>query len=438
MIRKLNFNGHSSRDGNQAGNWRSRVAALVAKKGGVKARDSSRPTSNHTKKTAFDKVQKLFGWLRQDLGFSGLSNPYHLDEKHLIALAGHIAASKEAGKFGAAMAAGYATYCRHLSRWVDKPHLVEVFNKALGKDVCKRSLIAERDKSWEAAGVDVEDKILEVMKHEYWVGLALWCQHWFGMRKNEVLMFQPLSDIRPVPNTTPTMVPNKRGRMVKQVLADQHWKEWIGGVNVHIVRGTKGKRPRVMLIDNEEAKEVAWVIRNEILKFGDRETLGPTFFTLKENTRTYERVLRKFGITNKDLGITGHGLRAGFACDMLESFDITPTVRGGDGQHPDPVRQRMAYKATTEALGHGRVTVVGAYAGCITPQAAARQKKARERQALREAQAQGPSAAEEMAGLVTQWDEQHKQSVTQNATGLVTQFNYPAGGSAGSAASISI
>ena len=423
-MKKLNFNGHSSFDGDQSGNWRARVAALVAEKGGVKARDSSRPTSNHTIKTAFDKVQKLFSWLRQDLGFSGLSNPHHLSEKHLIALAGHIAAKKESGKIGAAMAAGYATYCRHLSRWIDKPHLIEVFNKALGKDVCKRSLIAERDKSWEAAGVNVEDKILEVMKYEYWVGLALWCQHWFGMRKNEILMFQPLNDIRPVPNTTPTMVMNGRGRLVKQDLAALHWKEWTGAVNINIVRGTKGNRPRVLWIDNDDAKEIAWLVRNEIQKFGDRETLGHPFSSLEQNTRTYERVLRKFGITNKALGITGHGLRAGFACNMLQSFDITPPVRGGDGQHPDPVQQRMAYKATTEALGHGRITVVGAYAGCITPQAAARQKKARERQALREAESQGPSAAEEMAGPVAQLGEWHKQSVTQ-----VSSFAaVPAGG----------
>ena len=224
-MKKLNFNGHSSKDGNQSGNWRARVAALVAEKGVVKVRDTSRPTSNRTIIEFNKDSQRVFGWLRQELGFSGLSNPYHLEEKHLIALAGHIAASKEAGKFGAAMAAGYATICRHLARWINKPHLIEVFNSALGKDVCKRSLIAERDKSWEAAGVDIEDKLIEVMKHEYWVGLALWCQHTFGMRKTEVLMFQPVNDIRPVPNVKPTMVMNKRGRMVKQVLADQHWKE---------------------------------------------------------------------------------------------------------------------------------------------------------------------------------------------------------------------
>lgn len=224
--------------GDQTCNWRARVAALAAEKGAVKVNDSSRPTSNRTKVEINQKGQRVFGWLRKDLGFSGLFNPYSLNDKHFIALAGHIAAKKERGDIGAAMAAGYATACRHFARWIDKPELIEVFNDAIGKEVCKRSLIAERDKSWQASGVDLDDKLIEILKYERWVGLALWCQHNFGMRKMESLMFQPLNDIRPVPNS----VVNKSGRVVKEDLSEHHWKEWTGGVLVNIVRGTKGKR----------------------------------------------------------------------------------------------------------------------------------------------------------------------------------------------------
>ena len=300
------------------------------------------------------------------------------------------------------MAAGYGTCCRHLARWIGKPELVQEFAQALGKDVCKRAHIADRDKSWEAAGVDLDAKLIEIMKHERWVGLALWCQHKFGYRKNEILSAQPLNDFRPIPTMPAQMVLNKRGRLVKKDLMQAHWTEWEHGITINIVRGTKGKRPRVLTIkpENDDAKEVAWLILKEMRLYGDRETLGPSQFTLKQNARRYEKVLQKFGVTQKDLGITGHGLRAGFACDMLESFDITPTVRGGDGQQPDPVKQRIADKETTEAMGHGRISVIGAYAGSITPQAAARMKKAKERQALRDAESQGPSAAEEVAGLI--------------------------------------
>lgn len=424
-MKKRNFNGRSSFDGDQTGNWRSRLASLVNEKCIVKVRDPSRLTSNRTKVELNQNAQRVFGWLRKDLGFCGLSNPYHLSEKHFIALADHITAIKNSGQIGGGMAAGYGTICRHLARWIDKPELVKVFGDALGKDVTKRTPIAERDKSWEAAGVNLEEKIIEIMKHERWVGLALWCQHTFGMRKNEVLMFQPLNDIRPAQTCPVRMVPNKRGTLVKQKMQDLHWRDWTDGVNINIIRGTKGKRPRVLFIEpgNDKAKTVAWSVCRELKTWDNRDTLGPAFFTLQQNARTYERVLKEFGITKNALGTTGHGLRAGFACDMLESFDITPTVRGGDGQHPDPDIQRLAYKETTEAMGHGRISVISAYAGGITPQAAARQKKARERQALIEAKAQGPSAAEEMTGLVTQWNEQHKQLVTQSSASFVTQKN---------------
>jgi hypothetical protein len=396
-MKKLNFNGRSSFDGDQSGNWRARVSSLVAQHCTGKSLDSSRTTSNRTQETAFHKVQTVFGWLRQELGFSGLSNPYHLSDKHFIVLAKHITAKKEAGQIGGAMAAGYSTYCRHLARWIGKPELVVVFKNALGKDVCKRSLIAERDKSWEAAGVNLDKKLVEIMKHERWVGLALWCQHTYGFRKTEILMFQPLKDIRPVSWSDGPAVLNKRGRPVMTDMSETHWSQWKAGVDIYIIRGTKGKRPRVLRIkpENVEALEIAWMILQEMRQFGDRETLGPSHCSLLQNAGIYARVLQKFGITKKDLGITGHGLRAGFACDMLESYDITPTVRGGDGQHKDPVKQRIGYKATTEAMGHGRIQVIGAYAGCITPRQAARQKKARELQALRDAGAQGPTGTQE-------------------------------------------
>lgn len=417
-MKKLNFNGRSSFDGDQTGNWRTRLASLVAEKCVVKVRDPSRPTANRTHVELSRDAQRIFGWLRKDLGFSGLANPYSLSEKHFQALAAHIGDRKNAGDFGAAMAAGYATCCRHMARWIDKPHLVAVFNAHLDKDVCKRNPVAERDKSWEAAGVNLQNKLVEIMQYERWVGLALWCQHTFGFRKTEILMFQPMNDIRPVPCSDGPVVLNKRGRAVPADMTGTHWTQWKEGVDFHITRGTKGKRPRVLHIapENVEAMNAAWMILQEVRAYGERQTLAPHFYSLQQNAGTYDRVLRKFGITQKDLGVTGHGLRAGFACNMLESYDIKPTVRGGDGQHLDPVKQRIGYKATTEAMGHGRISVIGAYAGCITPEQAARQKKARERQALRNAGAQGPSAAEEMAELATQCNGDGDGFVTQPGT----------------------
>lgn len=370
-----NFNGGSSLWGDQKGNWKSRVSSLVAANCTTKINDPERATSNRTRVEANENVMCLFGWLRKELGFKGLSNPLSLDERHFVALAECIKEKKERGDIGAAMAAGYATSTRKLARWIGKPNLVGVFGETLGKEVCRRQLIAQKDKSWQAAGVDIDKKIIEVMKYERWVGLALWTQNHFGLRKTEVLMFKPLRDIQPV--QVQTVVPTGDGlrNCVKVEMTTLHWNEWIGGVNVFVTSGTKGARPRVIHITNDHAIEAAYLLRREILAFGDREHLPPPWFTLKQNARTYERVMLKFGITQKALGITAHGLRAGFACDLLESYGVTPTVRGGNGQHTDPVQQTVAYKQTTEAMGHGRISVIGAYAGSISPRSAAKREK---------------------------------------------------------------
>ena len=141
-------------------------------------------------------------------------------------------------------------------------------------------------------------------------------------------------------------------------------------------------------VTDTKGLEAAKVLRDEIEWLRDRDHLPPPWRTLRQNCYTYERTMAKFGLTKSRLGVTGHGLRAAYACNKLEVAGITPTVRGGDGQHPDSVQQQVAYKMVTEAMGHGRVSVVGAYAGSITPQSAARQQKAMQRAAEAKARAQ--------------------------------------------------
>lgn len=353
------------------GDWRARLSSLIARHCQQKARDASRTTSRRTQEKAYENVMRLFGWLRVELGFKGLSNPMSLDARHFEALAVHIKEKRERGDFGAAQAAGYATYSRHLARWIGKPELVTVFGKALGRQVCKRQLIAQTDKSWQAAGVDPEQIILAVAQHERWVAMVLCAQHAFGLRKMEAMMLKPLRDIL----------------LAKVVGGDKG--EWLL-VHVHIQDGSKGGRPRLIPVSDPVGLRAAQFLREEIEWMGDREHLPPPSSTLKQNCKTYERTVRRFGITKNALGVTGHGLRTAYACNQLESAGITPTVRGGDGQHQDPVQQQVAYKMVTEAMGHGRVSVIGAYAGCITPQSAARREKALQR-ATQAAQANQPT-----------------------------------------------
>ena len=340
----------------ESGDWRRRLASLIGEHCGKKSSDSSRSTSRRTQERAYENVMRIFGWLRNELGFKGLANPMALDERHFLALAKLVKEKRERGDFGAAQAAGYATYCRHLARWIGKPELVTLFSQALGQEVCKRQLVAQTDKSWQAAGVDPERIILDVAKDKRWVAMVLLAQHAFGLRKKEALMLKPLRDIRPA----------------KVVGADKD--AWVL-VHVHIQDGAKGGRPRVIEVTDNTGLQASKLLREEIEWLGDREHLPPPSCSLEQNSKSYERVMARFGLTKAGLGVTGHGLRAAFACNKLEDAGITPTVRGGDGQHADPVHQQVAYKQVTEAMGHGRVSVVGAYAGSVTPQAAGRKHK---------------------------------------------------------------
>jgi integrase len=366
----------------ESGDWRLRLSALIAKHCKTKVKGDSRTTSHITQKRAFQNVMQVFEWLRRELGFPRLANPMSLDERHFKALAGHIRAKVERGEFGPAQAAGYATYCRHLARWIGKPEFVTVFSEALGRKVCKRQLVAQVDKSWEGNGLDPEKLILEVARYERWVGLVLLAQHAFGLRKMEALRLRPMRDIGPA-------------RVAGTGVAD--WSM----VHIYLVDGTKGGRPRVVDVSDPLGVSAALLLREEIKHLDDREFLPPPQFTLAQNQYRYESVMARFGITKKALGVTGHGLRAGFACDRLEAAGITPTVRGGDGQHADPVHQLVTYKQLTEAMGHGRISVVGAYAGAVSPHSARKKAKA-EATARRLAEIETLGPLEPVAGAVSE------------------------------------
>lgn len=414
---------HFSLKRNKSGDWRYRVAELVDANCRRKARDPSRVTSNRTQVAAHVCVMRIFTWLRKDLGFKDLANPYALDERHFLSLARHIKHKRESGKYGAANAAGLATYCRHLARWIKKPEMVKVFGDELGQQVCKRDPVADTDKSWEAAGVDFQAKVLEIAQKVRWVALVLLAQQAFGLRRTEALRLQPMRDLYLIPvlkaKPSSDMVPGTgtgRAKRVGRKMVESVPQDEIYGVHIEITDGSKGGRPRRFELTSDWAIQSAKTLRDEVYRLNNGPFLPPAHRTLKQNTDTYMTTLAKFGLTKKELGVTGHGLRAGFACDQLQARDITPTVRGGDGQHTDAEHQMLAYTEVTEAMGHGRISVMGAYAGAITPTMVARKKKKAERQLMLESQAQGASAAQEMAELVG-----GTKLVTEQGSGYVTQ-----------------
>jgi integrase len=91
--------------------------------------------------------------------------------------------------------------------------------------------------------------------------------------------------------------------------------------------------------------------------------LGHPGKTLLQVLDRYKNVLSQAGITKRELGITGHGLRHQFAGDKYFDLAKVPCpVRGGDPLQ-DPELTERVLRTVSEQLGHSRPMISAAYCG---------------------------------------------------------------------------
>ena len=84
---------------------------------------------------------------------------------------------------------------------------------------------------------------------------------------------------------------------------------------------------------------------------------------MKQSLKRFDNVMRKAGITRKQLGVTAHGLRHEFAQEFhVELTDVQPPVRGGDAC-ADPEVLKSALIEIARQLGHNRPSIPSAYCG---------------------------------------------------------------------------
>lgn len=231
--------------------------------------------------------------------------------------------------------ASIAQYMNILSWWTAVVGQDKAFRDAkaqMDPSMWARSLMADHDKTWEGNKIDIGKKIDEAWVMEPFVGMALLAQHAFGLRRLESLMFHPKEDYE-----------------------DGFLK---------IFRGTKGGRPRVCQISSPWQGKVLEVLSTYCTKTGSN-SIGANGNSLATNLNRYKYVMRAIGITKKESGVVGHGLRAGFACRMLDSLGVKPPVWGGSGRSADDEIDKNAYTQVSSALGHSRRAVVGAYIGTV-------------------------------------------------------------------------
>ena len=279
-------------------------------------------TMDARKELLFLSMRELRG-----LGFK-LETPYNLQQRHVMAL---VKSWEESG-LAASTIANRISVLRALSIWIGKPGMIQ---KAVDfvddPERVKRQQATTEDKSWSAAGLDIDAMIGLVEQYDARVGLQTRLMKAFGLRKKEAVMFRPLK-------------------------ADL-------GLAIRVRDGTKGGRERVVPIETEEQRQVLALAKSRVKHVN--EHIGHPDLTLEQAIRRVNYVFERFGLTKRGLGVTAHGLRHEHLNDLYEQVTGVPSpVRGGsvvgvlDKHLHDIARARVSQEA-----GHNRLNISDAYIG---------------------------------------------------------------------------
>lgn len=233
----------------------------------------------------------------------------------------------------------YLSRLRCLAEWVGKPGMVKDaahYLPDVDRDELTVSTTATASKSWNAAGVDVIAKLAEAAQLDWRLGAMLSMELAFGLRRKEALHCRPW-------------------------LADQ-------GTLLRIYPGeAKNGRPRDVPVETDVQRQVldrvkALVGKRERLAWPNKRNGEPA--TLEYWESRYNKLMAKLGVTLRDCGVTGHGLRSQFAENVALLHGIlSPTLGGQKGHSPSSDALEHARYYLSQALGHNRASITTAYTG---------------------------------------------------------------------------
>ena len=212
----------------------------------------------------------------------------------------------------------------------------------LALDECQRHEYAERDKSWSAHGIDVEALVAQVCEFDAHVGASLRLIQAMGLRRKESVQFRPFEHVVPFSET---------GLPADQQQADRY--AWV-----------KGKGGRVRWIPLASPVRLAALEFAQDVAGGHDAHMGDPARDLRKNLRRFDYVLEKFGITLRERGATGHGLRHEVLNAAYQEITGEPSPVRGGGPVPPQV-DRAARLAVSKLAGHARARAAAAYVGAI-------------------------------------------------------------------------
>ena len=204
-----------------------------------------------------------------------------------------------------------------------------------------RTQVATVPKGWRDRGIDALALIESIRMQHPVVASQLDLCLWFGLRKNEALQIRP--------------------------------KEADCGTHLNVVEGTKGGKPRSVAFSSAPTKaqqQRAVLARaQQLAAHHPRGILAIPGLRLQQSRNHVSYVLRKFAITRKGLGITQHGLRHQFGCDLFTELTGLPapvlaSAPAAAYQH-DAAGVLAARCTLSRQMGHERTSITAAYTGAM-------------------------------------------------------------------------
>jgi Integrase/Phage integrase, N-terminal len=319
----------------ESGGIRAAVQALIDANG--HKRVDGRVASNRTKQHNAEVIHKAFRTLHGEFGMKIM--PHNLADRHIAKLVQYW---YEEGKAARTMRNDLSVL-RKFAKWLGKPNLVRDIEEYLPNADPARlrvGVTAKVSKSWSEAGVDVEKKLAEAFVLDERFGMIIALQLAFGLRRKEAICVRPwVSDQRDLGKDT---------------------------FILYTRDGTKGGRQRLFAIEFPFQVWVLDYIKQHVGKrdaMGWKRTAAGNVPTLKQNIAHYKYMMTKLGITQENVSVTGHGLRAEYAenCALLEGF--VPATLGGTADQLPPEELMNKRTRVSERLGHSRASVTASYFG---------------------------------------------------------------------------
>lgn len=286
-------------------------------------------------------LRQFFHDLQRKGGFHTAPDPRNLGQKHVHAMV----QLWQRERLAPATIQTYLSFLRGLASWLGKPGFVRTpAHYGLRLDEYQRHEYAERDKSWATQGLDVDAVLAQVAAFDPRIAASMRLMHTLALRRKESVTFRPHQHVVPFADT---------GLPAEGRKADEY--VWIRG---------KGGRVRWVPLTTPAQREAIELARSLVTSRDAH--MGDPALSLKRNLRRLDYALEKFGITRRQAGTTGHGLRHGNLNDLYEELAGAPSpVRGGGSV--DAAADRAARLAVSERAGHSRMRASGAYIGAVLP-----------------------------------------------------------------------